>query len=64
MHLLSVRSPCVVALFLNSSGKIPMMEPCMNSSSEMQIKANVLLWKAERFICGRFLRRDPAVGQS
>lgn len=41
-----------------------MMVPCMKSSSEMQIKANVLLWKAERFIRGRFLSRDPAVGQS
>lgn len=41
-----------------------MMVPCMKSSSEMQIKANVLLWKAERFICGRSLSRDPAVGQS
>lgn len=51
-------------IFFNSSGKIPMMVPCMKSSSEMQIRASVLLKEAERFIRGRFLRRDPAVGQS
>lgn len=54
-HLKSVMSSSVVGPLSNSSGEIPMIVPCMKSSSEMQIKANVLLWRAKKVHVWAFL---------
>ena len=52
----------VLVVLLKSSGKIPMLTPCMKSSSEMQMKASVLLYKDKKVHLWAFLELRSSSG--
>ena len=59
---LSLYAERLECFFTNSSGKIPVTAPCTNSSSKMQIKASVLLWKSQKVHLWEFLKSRSSSG--